>query len=457
MQTITIQQVVTATNGNTKADLSVPITSVCTDTRAIVKDCLFAPLVGERFDGHDFIEQALAQGAAAVLSSRTHEHTDKPVVYVKDTLLAFGDLASAYRDGFDLPVIGITGSVGKTSTKEMVATVLQGCGQVLKTQGNFNNHIGLPRTLFGLCDADDCAVIEMGMSDLGEISYLSRIAKPTIGVITNIGVSHLQNLKTRDNILKAKLELLDGMADSAPLILCVDNDLLGAVAPTLGDRVRSFGIHKPADVTATDLVVEGDCTHFTICYQSAQYEATIPTIGEHNVYNALCAFLVGRELGMTPAQIIAQYDHYQNTGFRQQVLHHDGKTVILDCYNASPESMHSALSVLQTVPTTNRHIAVLGDMLELGEHSQSMHEQVGKQAVLLGADLVLCLGDQAQFIATGAMQSGGKALHFADQASLVEAINQQMQAGDSLLFKASRGMKFEEVYKAVFLPAGEAE
>lgn len=449
MQSMTLKEIATAVGGTFQGAADTAVYTVCTDTRNIVPGCLFVPIQGERFDGHDFLEQAFEAGAAAALCHK-NMRIDKPIVYVKDTRLAFGALSGYYRNRFSFPVVGVTGSVGKTSTKEMIATVLEGRGEVLKTAGNFNNDIGLPHTLFGLSEKNTAAVIEMGMSDLGEISYLSRLTKPTIGVITNVGVSHLENLKTRDNILHAKLELLDGMAPETPLILNADNDKLREAIPLLGSRVRSFGIEQEAEIKAGQVEQVEDCTRFVIYYNNNNYPAEIPTIGIHNVYNALAAFWVGIEVGMEPEEIVARFCFYENAGLRQKQIETDGVKVIADCYNASPDSMQSALSVIQSIHCTGKRYAVLGDMLELGETSSDLHYAVGTQAASGKLETVFCYGQQAAEIANGVTAAGGKAIHSVDADELAEAIRAVVRPGDAIIFKASRGMRLEGIMKAVF-------
>lgn len=449
MQRMNLKEIAAAVGGTLQGAADTVVDMVCTDTRTIGQGSLFVPIKGERFDGHDFLLQAFDAGAAAALCSE-NIRTDKPIVYVEDTRLAFGALSGSYRKRFDIPLVGVTGSVGKTSTKEMISTVLEGRGQVLKTAGNLNNDIGLPHTLFGLSGQDTAAVIEMGMSALGEISYLSRIAQPTIGVITNVGVSHLENLKTRDNILKAKLEILDGMAPDAPLILNADNDKLREAIPLLGARVRTFGIDSDAQITAQNLEQVEDCTRFVIYYNSKSYQAEIPTIGIHNVYNALAAFLVGIEVGMEPADIIAQFPRYRNAGLRQKLMEADGVKIIADCYNASPDSMRSSLQVIQSVACSGKRYAVFGDMLELGKTSEQMHYQVGSQAARSGLDTVFCYGERAAHLARGVKDAGGIAVHSTDPEVLAAEIQKQVIAGDAIIFKASRGMRLEHIMEMAF-------
>ncbi|MGI5959315.1 MAG: UDP-N-acetylmuramoyl-tripeptide--D-alanyl-D-alanine ligase [Massiliimalia sp.] len=422
---------------------------VSTDTRTIGQGSLFIAIQGERFDGHNFVPQAMESGAVAALVSKKPESSD-PVILVEDTRKAYGDLAAWYRNQFSLFLVGVTGSVGKTSTKEMIYTVLSHKMKVLKTQGNLNNDIGLPKTLLELDDSHQGAVIEMGMSHFGEISYLSRICRPTLGVITNIGVSHMENLGSRENILKAKLEILDGMEPDGTLILNRDNDMLSTL---YGKRENTlwFGIDAPADVTAKDIVSQGSETQFTLCFQGKEYPAVIPVIGVHNVYNALAGFLVGIQVGMAPEEIIESFLVYQNSGMRQKISEYDGIKVIEDCYNASPDSMRSALNVIETIPCDGRRIAVLGDMLELGENSVRFHEEVGEMAAESGLDELICFGTEALHIQKGAKEKGFcQVSHFLDKGNMVSYLRKILKKGDAVIFKASRGIRLEEVTQALF-------
>lgn len=450
MLELTIKKIAEAVNGQLNCGTEEKISSVSTDTRTIQKGCLFIAIVGEKFDGHQFISKAFEEGASAVISSVPVD-TDRPVILVEDTRKAYGDLAAYYRSLFPVYLVGVTGSVGKTSTKEMIYTVMSEKYKVLKTQGNFNNDIGLPRTLLELNESHTGAVIEMGMSALGEISYLSKIACPDLGVITNIGVSHLENLGTRDRILQAKLEILDGMSDSAKLILNHDNDKLASLADIMKDRIRYFGIEQDGDVTASEIVQKGDSTEFVIHFENQNYPAKLPAIGIHNVYNALAGFLVGIEIGLLPEQIIKSYENYQNSGMRQNLTEYDGIKVIADCYNASPDSMQAALQVISSVECTGKRIAVLGDMLELGTLSGEFHKKVGKMAAESKIDLLLCYGAEALHICEGAKEAGfSQVFHFQDKESMVSYIDGILQKGDAVIFKASRGIRLEQVMEKLF-------
>lgn len=449
MKQLTLKQIAGAMGGTLVPPVDGSVDQVSTDTRSIPKGSLFVAIRGERFDGHDFIPQALEAGAAAAVSSRPIEGVG-PLILVDDTRKAYGRLAAWYRSQFPLFLVGVTGSVGKTSTKEMIYTVLSQKMQVLKTKGNLNNDIGLPKTLLELDGSCQGAVIEMGMSHFGEISYLSRICRPTLGVITNVGVSHIENLGSRENILKAKLEILDGMEPGSKLILNRDNDMLATLYGKL-DNALWFGIDSPGQVSAKDLTQSGTETLFTVCWQGKEYPARLPVLGTHNVYNALAAFLVGIQAGMEPEQIVESYGRYENSGMRQRLSEYDGIKVIEDCYNASPDSMQSALSVIGSIPCQGRRVAVLGDMLELGERSAQFHRQVGEMAAGAGIDQLVCFGEESAQICEGARQKGFcQVSHFLDKKTMVSYLEETLKKGDAVIFKASRGMRLEEAIEMLF-------
>ena len=455
MQSMTLQEIAQAVDGTLTFGGEIRVDEISTDTRKIRGGSLYLALKGERFDGHDFISKAIEAGARAVVSDRPVE-CSCPVIQVPDTRLALGTLAAYYRQKFSLLTVGVTGSVGKTSTKEMIAAVLAQGFCVHKTQGNFNNDIGLPMTLFGLEPQHTAAVIEMGMSALGEISYLSQLAKPDLAVITNVGVSHLENLGSRENILKAKLEILDGMSPNSKIVLNADNDMLQSVRDSLGERAVWFGIEqKDGFVFAEHIEEDGDKTRFDFVCGGERYPAMVPAVGIHNVYNALAGFTVGMFSGIAPEKIVAAIGEYQNSGLRQSVREYDGIKVIADCYNACPDSMQSALSVIRTISCSGKRYAVLGDMLELGECSGEMHYKVGKLAAKAGLSGLLCYGEEAKQIARGALEAGFDLTESCT--SLQEAVNwlhRVLRPGDAVILKASRGMHLESVIESAFEKAG---
>lgn len=448
MKAFTLQEAEAAL-GLPQMQAQATLADVCTDTRKIQPGSLFVCLRGERFDGHTFAPQAAQLGAAALLVDHPVD-ADVPQLVVTDTGKALLQLAGWYRRRFRLPVVGLTGSVGKTTTKEFIALVLGAKYNTLKTQGNLNNEIGVPQMLFRLEDSHTAAVIEMGMNHFGEISRLTRAVAPTVGLITNIGVSHIENLGSRAGILQAKLEILEGMAPDAPLIVNVDNDMLRTVK--LGDRpLLTFAIDdQSADFTATDIAEQGSTTAFTVHHSTFSQPVTIPTVGIHNVYNALAAMAVGYATGVDPAAAAAALANYVPAGMRQNLVQVGGVQVIEDCYNASPDSMRAALQTLGKLPVHRRY-AVLGAMLELGDYAKEAHTQVGKMAAENGIDGVLAYGADAAYIVEAAKQAGlENARLFDTKEALAQSLAQQVQPGDGVLFKGSRGMHLEDVMHTVY-------
>ena len=448
MKAFTLQEAAAAL-GLPQMQAQATLADVCTDTRKIQPGSLFVCLRGERFDGHSFASQAAQLGAAALLVDHPVD-ADVPQLVVTDTGKALLQLAGWYRRRFQLPVVGLTGSVGKTTTKEFIALVLGAKYNTLKTQGNLNNEIGVPQMLFRLEDSHTAAVIEMGMNHFGEISRLTRAVAPTVGLITNIGVSHIENLGSRAGILQAKLEILEGMAPDAPLIVNMDNDMLRTVK--LGDRpLLTFAIDdQSADFTATDIAEQGSTTTFTVHHSTFTQPVTIPTVGIHNVYNALAAMAVGYVTGVNPAAAAAALANYVPAGMRQNLVQVGGVQVIEDCYNASPDSMRAALQTLGKLPVHRRY-AVLGAMLELGDYAKEAHTQVGKMAAENGIDGVLAYGADAAYIVEAAKQAGlENARLFDTKEALAQSLAQQVQPGDGVLFKGSRGMHLEDVMHTVY-------
>lgn len=421
--------------------------SVCIDTRKITKGCLFICIKGERFDAHQFADEALSLGAAAVM---IHSDIEPNGAYIKvdDTAKAMLSLSGYYRSKFDIPVIGLTGSVGKTTTKEFTHLVVSAKYNAIKTLGNLNNEIGVPQMLFQIDNSTEAAVIEMGMNHFGEISRLVNEVKPTIGLITNIGVSHIENLGSREGILKAKLELCEGLAEGAPLILNGDNDMLQTVKDE-HHKVVFYGIEN-GEFKAENIVETDNSTSFDVAYYGKKQHITIPTIGIHNVYNALAAFAVGYFLNVEPQAAADALGTYVPAGMRQKVVDVDGITSIEDCYNASPDSMRAALKTLSNIKG-NKKIAVLGDMLELGDYAKTAHTEVGKAVAENKIDYLLAYGNDAKFYVDGAKQSGVEnAFLFDDKEKLSEMLLNIATKGDAILFKGSRGMKLEDVINTVY-------
>ncbi|WP_101910856.1 UDP-N-acetylmuramoyl-tripeptide--D-alanyl-D-alanine ligase [Marasmitruncus massiliensis] len=429
------------------------ITELSTDSRNIPQGCLFVALAGEWFNGHDYLADALKNGAAFAVAHERRDYGSDNVLYVKNTQDALMAIGRLYRSKFQIHCVGITGSVGKTTTKDMIAEVVSSAFRTLKTEGNLNNEIGLPKTLFRLDPSYEAAVIEMGMQGLGEIAALAAVAQPQVGVITNIGVSHIERLGSRENILKAKLELADTLPDGAPLILCGDNDLLKTVRlPRL--NVLLYGIENP-DCTflAKDIRENVTETSFILCYNSNRTPVSIPCVGRHNVLNALAACAVGTVLGIPPETCVGALKNYAPSGMRQKIVPFCGYTVVEDCYNASPDSMKAALSTLSAYPCGGRRVAVLGDMFELGEIAPQAHREVGEFAIKNDADFLFAYGKMARYYKQGAIDAGGESELYQDKDVLAAALKAYLRPGDVVWFKASRGMHLEEVLQSLYADA----
>lgn len=440
-----LSQIAQALNGEYNRDAE--FDAVCIDTRKITKGCLFICIKGERFDAHCFVNEALEKGASAVM---IHSDVDVDGAYIKveDTSRALLALGKYYRSLFDIPVVGLTGSVGKTTTKEFTHLVVSAKYQAIKTQGNLNNEIGLPQTLFTIDDNIQAAVVEMGMNHFGEISRLTDATRPTLAVITNVGVSHIENLGSRQGILKAKLEICEGLPDNAPLILNGDNDLLSTVKD---DRLNVvfFGIEN-GDFRAENIVENEMNTSFDVSYYGNKQHILIPTVGIHNVYNALCAFAVGYFLDIDPQLSAQALSNYVPAGMRQKLVKIGDIISIEDCYNASPDSMKAALSTLKSI-NANKKIAVLADMLELGDYSFEAHSSVGALAGEKKIDYLLAYGEHAKAYVSSAKQNGlENAFHFDSKQALCDKLLELAQSGDAVLFKGSRGMKLEEVISLAY-------
>ena len=426
------------------------INRVSIDSRDVDKNTLFFAIKGERFDGHDFVKDVAEKGVGAIVCHKKVE-CDAPVIYVENTKDALLDFASYYKSTFsDLLLIALTGSVGKTTTKEMVACVMAQKGETLKTEGNFNNEIGMPRTLFRLEESTKNAVIEMGMDGFGQISELTNCAKPDCAIITNIGVSHIEILGSRDGILQAKLEILEGLKKGSPVFLNGDDDKLSAVK--LQDyKVIFFGINnKNCDVVAEEIEEIGLATEFVAIKGDVKQKITIPTVGIHNVYNALVSFAVGLEYGISPEKIAEGLKNYAPSGMRQRIKEVNGVTFIEDCYNASPDSQKAGLNCLCKI-AKGRKIAVLGDMLEMGDFSEKAHRMVGEYAAECGVDILYTVGEESKYMADSALKSGVSQVYsYIDKKELAEILSDELCEGDTILFKASRGMKLEEIFENIY-------
>ncbi len=441
MEMLTLKEI--AQKLGTACPVDAEITEISTDTRKLPEGCLFLALRGKKFDGHDFVKQAIEAGAVAAVTDVQIENL--PCLVVKDTGKALLDIANLYRNKFSIPVVAVTGSVGKTTTKELIACVLSEKFNTLKTEANLNNEIGMPKTILNLTNQHGAAVLEMGMNHFGEISNMTNSAQPTIAVITNIGFSHVENLGSQEGIRKAKLEILEGMKENASLVTNADDKLLSPLKSELNRPVYTFSTQgNPADVSAEDIKEENGVTTFSICHDGKKSLAVLPAVGEHNVKNALAAYLVGTLTGMDEQEILCGLAKYQPTGMRQNIMEKNGQIIIADCYNASPDSMQAGLNVLGNYLADGRKIAVLGDMLELGDMSETLHSRVGEMVKNAGIDMLFCYGTASRKIAEHA---GEKIQLFCtdNPETLTQKLRETVQEGDVLLFKASHGMHLENI------------
>lgn len=422
---------------------------ICTDTRAMKPGGVYWALRGENFDGHAFVEKGFQNGGgAAVVEKEWLDQNGRPArVYVPvgDTQEALTALAQSYAERFRIPKIGVTGSNGKTTTKDMIAAVLRRAGKVLATEGNYNNHVGLPLTLFGMRSSHRYAVLEMGMSHPGEIRALSRTARPTLAVVTNIGWAHLEGLGSREAIRDEKLSIIAGFPGGrGALFLNVDDPLLCDFRPPTGTRLMTFGIQR-GQVRPDDLQLGPDgCATFRI--GRTAFRLTVP--GLHNVYNALAAISVGLHLRVPKSGIAAALASFTAPKFRMQPRRLHGMTLLDDSYNANPSSVRSALATLAAHETRGRRVAVLGDMLELGPEGDRLHAEVGHYLVEMGVDELFTFGEQSRHVNEGARgkgMPGHAAHHYADFDLMMADLSGMLAPGDTILVKGSRGMRMERV------------
>jgi len=440
-----LAEIASAVNGvlNNASYVALEAASIETDTRKLCAGGLFVPLKGETFDGHDFIAAALANGTVCALSEREAD-IDAPIIRVASTRQALLALAAHYRRKFDIPVVAITGSAGKTTTKDLIASVLSEKFNVLKTHVNENNEIGLPKTVFRLNDIAEIAVLEMGMNHFGEMRNLSRTAQPDIVVITNVGTAHIENLGSREGVLAAKSEAFDFLRPGGRIILNRDDDMLPTLQSTRDD-ISYYGFDSGNACYATDIVHSGLSGISFVCHTPREtFHVHVPLPGKHMVSNALAAAAVGDALGLSGAEIAKGIRKFTPSGMRCDTFTTaKGLTIIDDSYNANPAAMKATLDVLQTAP--GRRIAILGDMLELGAFSAQLHREVGAYAASLGLAQIICIGQESRAMYEGALDAGGTARHFETKADFLQMIETLIADGGTFLIKASRGMGFEQI------------
>lgn len=432
------------------------LTEISTDSRNMVPGALFVPLRGERFDGHDYFRQAVKNGAAACLSEQVVEGLPVPVVRVDDTLRALGDIAAAHRMQLQGPLVAITGSAGKTTTKEMLAAILTQVAPGLKTYGNFNNLIGLPLTLLRIEKEHQWAVVEMGTSALGEIERLTEIAGPTIGIITNIGEAHLETLHGLDGVARAKGELFAGL-QGGTAIINLDDVRVARLPVANGVKKRTFGLTDAADVRAVNIAVDADRVDFDLVTGGQTQAVRLPIPGVHNVHNALAAASAALELNVSPAKIAAGLAAFEPCQGRMNLFPLPcGGMLLDDSYNSNPLSAHSALDALHSLKGNGRRIAVLGDMLELGEDAPMLHQKLGKKAAAVVTELI-AVGHFAADLEMGALAAGmnrERIVKVADVTAAMELMKQLQRPGDKILVKGSRGVQLDRLVQELKQAAG---
>lgn len=436
------------------------------DTREIEVGDTYIGFKGEHYDGNLMYENALKNGAKVCILRENsvkdivdverikQEYKNSTIIMVEDTIKALQEIATYKRSLYDIPVIGVTGSVGKTSTKDIIASVLSKKYNVLKTQGNYNNQIGLPFTILGLKD-HDAMVIEMGMNQKGEISNLTNIAKPTVAVITNVGTAHIGNIGSRENILGAKLEILDGLKENGILVINNDNDMLhdwNKKRIEKDFKVLTFGMENKSDVMPYDIVLGENGSTYKIDIDGDTYNVNVAVGGNHFVLNSLCAIAIGRLFDIKMKDILDGIANFELTKRRMQVeKNKQGITIINDCYNANYDSMKAAIEYLGKI-NANSKIAVLGDMLELGEFSKILHEKVGEEVARNNIDILITVGEESKKIAYKANEGGlqREKIHVcADNNEAIKIIKKIAKKGDAILLKASNGLNFQEIFNEI--------
>lgn len=422
--------------------------NVTTDTRTVGEDDLFAALKGEKFDGHDFIEQAVSDGAAGVIvedAARLYPDGDYTIFVVKNTRKAYQDLALFHRRRFSIPVVAVTGSAGKTSTRALIATVLEQKYNVLQTEKNFNNEIGLPRTLLQLTKEHGACVVELGMRGLGQIKELADIAEPTVGVVTNVGKSHIELLGSQVQIARAKGELVEALGSDGTAVLNQDDKRVAAMAGKCKGKVVGFGIINDAPVMAGTIKNSEKGLSFTCRCFDQVIDVHMAVIGTHNVYNALAAVAVGRLLGLSEHQMQKGLAEYKGVPMRQELVNIDNVVFVNDAYNANPASMKEAVDTLVTL-TGGRKIAVLGGMLELGDWAEKEHEKIGTYLADKKVDVLIALGDEARFMAKAAKAAGMNEVYtVTTHAEAAAVLRRIMRQGDTVLLKGSRDFAMEKI------------
>lgn len=448
MQILSVSDIIKATGGELVCgNAETCITSITTDSRKAEEGVLFIPLKGEKADGHDYIDSAAEHGAIT-LTERDIK-PDGTAIRVKNTRIALGDIARYYKMKYPIASVAITGSVGKTTTKDLVYSVISQKFKTHKTPNNFNNDIGVPLTVFGIEKEHNAAVIEMGMNHFGEISYLCDIVRPDNAIITNIGMSHIENLGSQEGIFRSKMEITKGFTENNTLIVNGDDKFLKTIKDTQY-KVIKFGLSRENDVYAKDIVNKGLMgVTFTAVYNGGEFPCEIRLPGEHNIYNALAAVSIGLKMGIEEEKISAGLRDCVYTSSRLEISEHKGMEVINDCYNSSPDSVRAALKVMAGT-TKSRKVAILGDILEMGDYARDVHFDLGKSVKELGIDFLITAGENASLIAEGAKASGlSQVVSYNTTDELKGHIKNLVKSGDCILVKASHGMNFYKITEEI--------
>lgn len=451
MEKFTVKNIIDATNGYLIiGDKNQVVKDIVIDSRNAFLETAFVAIKGENLDGHNFLQSAYDNGCRIFIVSDEEKfdlsNSDSTVIKVEDTQLYMGYIAKYYKEMFKIPFIGVTGSVGKTTTRDMVFSALSGKYNALKNVGNLNNHLGVPLTLFNLNSNHECAVIEMGMSHFGEIEYLADMVKPKVAVISNIGLSHIENLGSQEGVLKAKMEITKNFSSENTLIINGDDTLLRTIKnKDVNYTVKSFGFDDSNDLYCKKYETHENKIVFSCDINGVEETFIVPAIGEHNILNSMSAILVGLTLGLSISEIKEGLQSYTATKMRLELKRKDSLLVIDDCYNASPDSMISALKVLSRYES--RKIAILGDIYEMGEYAESGHRKVG-EASIGKADILLTIGSYSKYIADEAILKGfnkEKVIHFNSKKDCLCTLDEIIRDDDTVLVKASRGMGLEDI------------
>lgn len=452
MEYLTIKELILASEGQlvSKCNEETIVSNIVIDSRKAGKDSAFVAIVGENLDGHNFINLAINKGCKTIIKNKNNnvdiENKEVNVIEVSDTEIALGDIAKFYKNKFKIPFIAVTGSVGKTTTRDMVYSTISAKYNSLKNVGNLNNQFGVPLTLFNLNKEHECAVIEMGMSGFNEIEYLANIVNPQIGIISNIGYSHVEHLGSRDGIFKAKMEIATNFDENSLLIVNGDDDCLKTLkTKVLVYKLRTFGFDKDNDIYCESYEMDEESINFVAVINGKKEELFIPTVGKHNIYNAMAAILVGLNLNMTIEEIKDGLKNFQCTKNRLDIIKKDKLTIIDSVYNASIDSMSAALNILGRYE--NRRVAILGDMFEMGEFAEFGHRQVGK-AALGNIDIMIAIGKDSEFIVKELKENNmneNNLYHFETKEEAIESLDNIIKDDDVILVKASRGMNLEKV------------